>query len=99
MIPAYRQIQTKDFEISQVQTNTANTLNILIKVPMNDGTLLEDQVITTSDTPLNHGLGRRPVGYLIVTKNAAEDVYQTAMTENFLTLKATGSVTVNVWVF
>ena len=56
-----------------------------------------------SFTSVEHKLGRKTRGYLVIRKSAAETVYEEVEDYDnrklFLKLKASGSVTVNLWVF
>lgn len=46
-----------------------------------------------------HGLGRQPVGWMVVDTDAAVTVYRTAWSATTLDLTASGAVTVKLWVF
>jgi hypothetical protein len=55
-----------------------------------------------TDFVITHNLGRVPVGYLIMIKNAAVDVYtgSTGATKTQITLRATvASVTIKLFIF
>jgi hypothetical protein len=56
--------------------------------------------VANTEFPVSHGLNRIPVGFHVMTKNGATDVYQgvTAWTKTQIFLKATG-IGINVTLF
>jgi hypothetical protein len=98
-VQAFKTINSKNWELSQIQGNTGTILDILTQIPFLDGVMLKSQVIDTTDTVLNHGLGRAPLGFVIMGKNGLGDIYQTASSQFSLTLKSSVQVTANVWVY
>jgi len=97
----FKSLSTKDKVLDRVQNNIEIFSDSVIKNPLLDGMLLEDIALTTTETQVNHKLGRVPNGWIIVKKNAAQDVYEsgTTLTDRFLSLTAAGTVTVSLWVF
>jgi hypothetical protein len=55
--------------------------------------------LAVGDTTLEHGLGRTPVGWAIVDRSAATDIYRTSWNATNLVLNssATATVKVEVW--
>ena len=100
-LKALKQIATKNQELDRVQDNIQTFSEVLTKIPFLDGVLLEDVILTTTEKLINHTLGRKPLGWIIVKKNAAQDIYEsgTTLQTRFLSLTAAGTVTVNLWVF
>jgi hypothetical protein len=71
-------------------------------VPILDGKLLDNVVVTTTPVEVPHGLGRRPRGWLVVKSNVSVIVYQaseSAYPELNLRLTASGTDVVSIWVF
>ena len=71
---------------------------------LSDGVLIKDvTLVSTSFTEVSHKLGRKPAGYIVVRKSAAQTVFEDAGDYNnrqlFLRLKSSGAVTVNLWIF
>lgn len=65
-----------------------------------DGNLLEGVALSTTDTEVHHGLGRKPRGWVVVDQDADARVWRSvASTSSTLTLQASASVTINLWVF
>ena len=67
--------------------------------PFLKGNLIEGVSLSTTATQLEHKLGLTPLGYIIVSQSASASIFTTAKDQNFLTLQASASVTVNIWVF
>ena len=67
-----------------------------------NGVLLEDiDVATAAETRVLHGLGRTPVGHIIVKRSTqALDVWESSDADkDALYLQAGADVTVSIWVF
>ena len=97
-----------DFPYSRVfnnaQEHVESVINPVLDSAIIDGVLLEDiALVSGSFTSIEHKLGRKPRGYLVIRKSAAQTVYEDAGDYDnrklFIKLRASGSVTVNLWVF
>lgn len=64
-----------------------------------DGITILSKTINTTDTIVNHGLGRPVNGWIVVDKDGLGDVYKTASTKNTITLKSSVQVTVDLYVY
>lgn len=65
-----------------------------------NGKLVEGKAIGTGETEIGHGLGRRPVGWLVIRNNANAAIYDSkAPDDTFLYLRAGVAATVSLWVF
>ncbi len=100
MIP-FQKIKSPTTDLNKVQTNIALFSESLVNIPFLDGVLLEDLVLTTAEQKISHKLGRAYRGWILVRKNAAQDLYESSVTfpNQFISLTATGTVTVSLWVF
>ena len=74
-------------------------LQAILKIPLLDGVLKSDVEVTTSQATLRHGLGRRPLGWILVTKDANANVWEVSRNDTELVLDSSATVTVDVWVF
>ena len=103
MLKDFESINTTDSDVRELQYRLSTVLRPVTKNPVLDGILLEDIVLGTSSTDVPHKLGRAARGYIPVKMNASANVYDEESSnsnkENFLKLKASASVTVNLWVF
>jgi hypothetical protein len=97
----FSQIHTSSNDLNRVQDNISIFTTPISQILLLDGVLIKDVDLTTSETKVNHTLNRLPNGWLIVKKDAAQDVYESGSTvpERFLSLTASGNVTVSLWVF
>lgn len=82
-----------------MQTNVAQVIDPLSKLALLDGVLLTGISVTTSGVKINHKLSRQPIGWFVVDKSAAGDIFRTAWDVNFITLQASSNTTINLWVF
>lgn len=76
-------------------------LRALRDVEIVDGRLIENVSVSTSPTNISHRLGRDWKGYIVTAASASVNVYHTTTTnrDSVLTLTASGSATVSLWVF
>ena len=97
-----------DFPMARVfnsaQDHVESVINPVLDSAVIDGVILEDiDLVSGSFTSVEHKLGRKPRGYLVIRKSAAETVYEDVGDYDnrklFIKLRASGSVTVNLWVF
>ena len=69
-----------------------------------DGHLIENQELASGSTStISHSLNRNLIGYVVIRRNAAQHVYDVQDTnttpDKTLLLTASGTVTVDLWVF
>jgi len=97
-----------DFPMARVfntaQDHVESVINPVLDSVIIDGVILEDiDLVSGSFTSVEHKLGRKPRGYLVIRKSAAQTVYEEVgdydSRKLFLKLRASGTVTVNLWVF
>ena len=89
---------------NNAQDHIESVINPILASAIIDGVILEDiDLVSGSFTSIEHKLGRKPRGYLVIRKSAAQTVYEEAGDYDnrklFMKLRASGSVTVNLWVF
>lgn len=81
----------------------AATLNPVLANPMINGYLIPGVVLKLGVNHVNHGLGRKLQGYIIVRNNAAETFYDSQDENQYpdltLALNASGPATVTLYVF
>jgi len=89
--------------LPQMQTKWASQLNPLLSKEITKGQLLQDIVLINGKTVVNHKLGRPLIGYWVVLKNAAAEIYDSQDTNQMpqltLVLNSNAAVTVSLWVF
>ena len=92
----------REFNIGQ--DHIEEVITPVLDAAIIDGVIVEDVILNSSTfTDIKHKLGRKPRGYIVIRKSAAQTVFEEAGDyENrklFLKLKASGAVTVNLWIF
>lgn len=87
--------------VSQLQERLQEYLVPFNANPLVDGVLLSNIALSTAPKQIEHKLRRAPLGWLVVRTNAAESVHEssTELSTAYLTLTASGPVTVSLWVF
>jgi hypothetical protein len=100
----FEPLSTTDEFLVRVQRAVSNGFQKLFTLaPILNGRLVEDLALSTSTTMLEHGLGRRPLGFIVVRSSAAQTVYvyeaDNTIPDRTLPLRAGGSVTCSLWVF
>lgn len=84
--------------INSIQQNVDDEFNTINRISILSNVIIENVVINVT-TALAHKLGRKPVGYIIVAKNANADIWNGTIDEQSITLNSSTGVTVNVMVF
>ena len=92
----------REFNIGQ--DHIEEVITPVLNAAIIDGVIVEDVILNSSTfTDIKHKLGRKPRGYIVIRKSAAQTVFEEAGDyENrklFLKLRASGTVTVNLWIF
>jgi len=76
-----------------------DAINTLGSVEILKGTLVKDITVGTTETLVPHKLGRKPLGFIVVSADGSGHVYGDTFSTSYLTLTATTSVVVSLWVF
>lgn len=82
-----------------VQRATAEIIRQLVAIPILDGEVIEDIEITSSGVTVAHALQRVPIGWIPVRVSADVRLWDTGVDETSLTLDASGTATISIWVF
>lgn len=100
MLPIF---QTDDQDLSLMQTKWAAQLNPLLELPLNDSALLPNVNLINGTTQVNHRLGRKPLGWIIIRQRASAIIYDTQDSnqhpELTLSLVSNAAVVVDLIVF
>ena len=95
----FRKVFNGDESDRTLQTNVESAIGSAIRNPLLNGRLISDVQLVSGDTKLEHKLARAPKGYLIVKRSNASTIFDASSDDLFLTLTASGSVTVSLWIF
>lgn len=91
-VKSVRKIYTQDEELNRVQDTVKSAVDPLLANSFVSGMQFIDATLAAaSATIVAHSLGRLPLGWLLVDKNATGDVYRTAWTTTTITLYNTGA--------
>lgn len=100
MLPIF---QDPNKNLMLVETNWSAVLNPVIDNPIVQGHILSNVALTTGTNTINHKLGRKLQGWIVVGRNNASTIYDNqAANPNpqlNLILTASAGVTVNLYVF
>lgn len=100
MIQKFRKINTMDRDLSLIQDNVSNTFNPITRIPILDGQLLTAIELGTASQRIEHTLGRKPLGYIVVMLNQDATVFGTESDSRLITLSASANnTTCNLWIF
>ena len=99
-----KQIDPENQSITQTQSNVNTAVRQIANSPIIDGVLIKNIDVGTTDTVINHKLGREPLGWIIVRKNEAGEIYESTTVNNnrekFLLLRgSTATTDTNFWIF
>ena len=99
----FTQLWSSNQEVTRVQSHIQKTFAPLLELPFADGVLRADLSIETSDTEIEHKLGRAYEGWLMVGLKTNAVVYESATVNtnknSVIILKASTSATVSIFFF
>jgi hypothetical protein len=99
-IPPPRLVQTQDRQLNEIQSAIALPLRQVLEFEELKGAAAVGLTLSTTPTKVQHGLGRRPIGWRFTDKTSAGDVYRTAWDERTITLvTAAGTVAGDIWIW
>ena len=99
-----KQIDPQNQSVTQTQSNVNTALKQIANSAIIDGVLIKNIDVGTADTIVNHKLGREPLGWIVVRKNEAGEIYESSTVnknrDKFLILRgSTATTDTNFWIF
>lgn len=96
-----QKIVTKDDSINRMQSSISTILDFIQLSPLVGAVSVIATTFTgTDEKQVEHKLGRKPLGWIVVSKDASSDIYQVGIESNILiSLKATATVTCKILFF
>lgn len=97
-----KKIKGTTAELTRLQSNLDNWAQTMQKTGIVNGVLLQDiSLVSSTINTVEHKLGRTPLGYIVVTKNANANIWNevSTFTSKFLMLQCSSDVTISLWVF
>ncbi len=99
----FTQIHSENPEVTRLQSHIKTTISHLLELPISDGVLIKDLSIETTDTRVNHGLGRTYEGFIITRLQSNAVIYESSSTNDdknlFILLKGSSAATADIYFF
>jgi len=93
----FTKTNTNSYDLNKVQDNIQNFVN-QINVSITNGVIITAQVDT--NTAVNHLLGRKPKGWIVIDKAGNADVWRSGdTTDKKIVLSASAPVNVGIYFF
>lgn len=84
--------------VNNVQQNVEDEFDKINRISILSNNIIENVSINTT-TILAHKLNRKPVGYIIIAKNANATIWNGTIDEQSITLNSSSNVTATIMVF
>jgi len=95
----FLKIFTSDTQLQRLQDNVSNAISEIIRIPLLDGRLVTQTFPASVSTTIEHKLQRDPLGWIVVGKNAAADMWEISKDSRFIALQTDQDVTITFWIF
>lgn len=101
MLELFTPLRGLGADITKIQASIEEAFKKLLRAfPLVDGVLLQDIHLDTTLRQFEHGLGRKPIGYIVVRRSTGAVVYDdTPPTDRHIFFKASVTTTCSLWVF
>lgn len=101
MFPSLPLLQLGEFKLDQMQKNVVGAINNINQIPFLNGNLLKNITLSASEKSVEHKLNKEYAGFFITNINANANVWVSSVSEkgSFIKLTASGTCTVDIWVF
>ena len=99
-----KQIDPQNQNITQTQSNINTAIQQIANSAIINGVVVKGADLGTGDTIVSHKLGREPIGWIVIRKNEAGEVYESTTAnpnrDKFLILKGSAATTnTDFWIF
>ena len=86
--------------IARIQENIGQAIDIIVDKAIIDGILIKDiSLVTGSVNIISHKLNRKPLGYIVVKRDAESTIWDTSSNTKVISLNCSANVTVSIWIF
>lgn len=101
MTKPFRKVKSSDPVVSRMQDNVADALAPVIASSIVGGRLVGPIGVSPAGSLVNHGLGRNPAGWFLVSPQASGSVWQgpSSSPNLFLVVSASSPLTGSFWCF
>ena len=93
-----KKIIVDDYDLNKIQGYTRDFADQFSDNPFINGRSI-DATIGTSATVINHGLQQTPLGWIILDRTNNSNVWRVSWDSKSITLQASVSTTIKLWVF
>jgi hypothetical protein len=93
------QLAEVDLAVARVQEAARDSLQRVIDGGLLKGRLIESVAVDAGGVSIAHGLGRRPLGWIVADINTNAFVHRTAWDARTITLAGSKAATISVWVY
>ena len=101
--PVLAKIQSTDDVTNRIQDQLISKMNPVLSNQLTNGSLLTSISLNSGSNTVNHKLGRKLVGWFVTRLRANVQIWDSQdgnkNDSQTLLLNASGSVTVDIWVF
>lgn len=97
-LKALKKLEIKDYEVAKNFDCVKEYLDQFTSNKFLTGNTIDTTILTTA-TQISHGLGQEPYGFLILDQTANAVIWRVSWTDKFITLQASASCPVKLWVF
>ena len=99
----FTQLWSENQEITRLQSHIKTALNPLLELPISDGVMIKDLTIETTDTLVNHKLGRAYEGFIITRLKTNAVIFESSSTNHtpgrIIIMKASTQATADIYFF
>lgn len=99
MINNFIKIITQNAEINRIQEQISRIFEQVLNLPLLNGVFISATLSAGTNTAINHGLTRIPLGWIIVDKGSAGDIWRTSWDNRTITLNNNSATTITVKLF
>lgn len=94
-------IPTNNSDLTKVQDATREAFLEIKRLPIVQGRLIENVLLSTGDNKVEHKLTRKARGYIIVKRdNGTSQIFdQSSSDDMYLVLNSSSPIAVSLWVF
>jgi hypothetical protein len=101
-IKHYKQIFTANYELQKIQSNVSESMDSITMFSLLTGNFI-DVTVKTTDTYIEHGLGRKYNGWLVCDKDASAIIFRSSTSnprpESQLILKSSAQTVARIYIF
>ena len=103
-VKGFKKIQSENKDLNKVQSNIEQLMEPFLNSEVINGVLIKNISLNASITnQVNHKLGRKPLGWIIVRQRANSIIWDSQDTNTkanrTLELSCSNNVTIDLWIF